>query len=227
MLLALLKQANFHPEKTRSLKVVSLGGTIVSPGIVDAITDADSIGAADAIVAFGMTEGLPVCGASTKGGVPIHREMVSMGKPLPGVRLKICQHQSRRTLARGQIGELHFGGDLLIQGYLYSDDQVFYEDHQGHWIATKDEAMMDGQGDIFILGRDKDIIICGGENLSPALIENCFAQAGVVIRLHHPEQVHTCDWHLFPGTSDWYPWWYCRRSPRHSDTDAWERINPK
>ena len=192
MLLALLKQPAFHPEKTRSLKAVSLGGTIISPSTVTAVTDAESVGASDAIVAFGMTEGLPVCGASTNGGVAVDRGIVSMGKPLPGVKVKICQHQSRRTLTRGQIGELHFGGDLLIRGYLYGDNQVFYEDHQGRWIATGDEAMMDAQGDIFILGRYKDIIIRGGLNLSPALIENCFAQAGVVVRLHRPEQVHTC-----------------------------------
>ena len=73
------------------------------------------------------------------------------------------------------------GGELLIQGYLVGDSRAFYDDFQGHWLATGDQAKMDGEGRIYVLGRYKDIIIRGGENLSPALIETCLNKAGVVV----------------------------------------------
>ncbi|KAL8735754.1 MAG: hypothetical protein Q9166_000617 [cf. Caloplaca sp. 2 TL-2023] len=180
MLLALLKQPTFHPQKTQSLRAVLLGGTVVSPDIAAATTDPKLIGAAEALVGFGMTEGLPICGSSSKQGLKLDRGAVSMGQPLPGVKVRICERQHRRVIARGETGEVHFGGDMVIGGYLNGDNQCFYDDQSGHWIESGDEAMMDEQGNIFIFGRYKDIIIRGGENLSPALIENCLGRAGVL-----------------------------------------------
>ncbi|KAL8676904.1 MAG: hypothetical protein Q9186_006616 [Xanthomendoza sp. 1 TL-2023] len=179
MLLALLKQPTFHPERTRSLQVVNLGGTIIPPSIAAAATDTAQLGATEAVVRFGMTEGLPVCCSSSQRGLKSEHGAVSLGQPLPGVTVRICESQTRRVLNRGEFGELHFGGGLVIGGYLYGDNQCFYDDQLGHWIASGDEAMMDEQGHIFIFGRYKDIIIRGGENLSPGLIENCLGRAGI------------------------------------------------
>ncbi|KAI4182316.1 MAG: hypothetical protein LQ348_004869 [Seirophora lacunosa] len=180
MILALLKQPTFHPQKTRSLRRVALGGTIISPGIVAAATDPNLLSASEATAGYGMSEGLPICRSSSKQDMKVDRGAVSLGRALPGVRVRVCQHGSRRVLTRGEVGELHFSGGMVIAGYLFGDNHCFYDDESGHWIATGDEAMMDREGNIFIFGRYKDIIIRGGENLSPALIENCLSKAGVL-----------------------------------------------
>lgn len=179
MLLALIKQPDFHPKMTQSLQCVFLGGTIVSPTVFANATSPKSLGVSKAIAGFGMTEGLPMCGSSPGKDLVVHRGAVSQGQALPGVRIRICRRQSRDILRRGETGELHYGGDLVISSYLFGDNKSLYDDEQGHWIATADEAMMDDQGNIFIFGRYKDIIIRGGENLSPGLIENCIGRAGI------------------------------------------------
>ncbi|KAL8882948.1 MAG: hypothetical protein Q9198_000124 [Flavoplaca austrocitrina] len=180
MILALLRQPIFHPEKTRSLRKVILGGTIVSPSIAAATTNPELLGASEAIAGFGMSEGLPICSSSSKQEMKVDRGALSLGKALPGVRIRVCHHGSRQVLRRGEIGELHFGGGMVIAGYLFGDNRCFYDDDFGHWIVTGDEAMMDQEGNIFIFGRYKDIIIRGGKNLSPALIENCLGKAGIL-----------------------------------------------
>lgn len=181
MLLALLRQPTFRPEKTRSLQKVLLGGTVVSPSIVATVTDPTLLGASEAIVGFGMTEGLPICSSSSKQGMKVDRGALSIGKALPGVRIRVCQSGTRRILMRGETGELHFSGGMVISGYLFGDNRCFYDDESGHWITTGDEAMMDLEGNVFIFGRYKDLIIRGGENLSPALIENCLGRAGILV----------------------------------------------
>ena len=181
MLLALLKQPNFDPVKTRSLQHVHLGGTVILPSIISAATDPKMLGVPRVSVGFGMSEGLPMIGVNTNEGLRVERGSVGMGKALPGLKLRICRDGSREVLGRGETGELHVSGDMIIGGYLYGDNQPFYDDDEGHWIATGDQAIMDTDGVIFILGRYKDIIIRGGENISPALIESCMGEAGVMV----------------------------------------------
>ena len=105
---------------------------------------------------------------------------------LAGAKLRICEPESRKVLRRGEVGELHLGGSGVIGGYMYGDNKVFYDDENGHWIATGDQAKMDEDGTIYIMGRYKDIIIRGGENLSPALIENCLEKTGVRVQMDLP-----------------------------------------
>ena len=171
----------FAPHRTKSLRFVLFGGTVISPDIVAAATDKARLGADKAMVGFGMSEGLPTLGTTI--GVALKSEDGCLGldKIPPGTKIKICATESRKPLRRGEIGELHVGGELLIQGYLVGDSRAFYDDFQGHWLATGDQAKMDGEGRIYVLGRYKDIIIRGGENLSPALIETCLNKAGVVV----------------------------------------------
>ncbi|KAL8896089.1 MAG: hypothetical protein Q9207_007883 [Kuettlingeria erythrocarpa] len=180
MVLALLRQPTFDPERTRSLRMVLLGGTIISPSIMAAATNPKLLGASEALATFGMSEGLPICSSSSKQDIKVDRGAVSLGKALPGTRVRVCQPGSRQVLKKGEIGELHFSGGMVVTGYLFGDNSCFYDDESGHWIASGDEAMMDEEGNIFIFGRYKDIIIRGGENLSPALIENCLGKAGVL-----------------------------------------------
>ena len=181
MLLALLKQPNFDPGKTRSLQDVGLAGTIVLPSIISAALDPEGLGVPRVSVNFGMSEGHLIIGTNTDEGVKIERGAVGMGKARPGLKVRVCRDGSREVLKRGETGELHVSGDMIIGGYLFGSNEPFYDDDEGHWFATGDQAIMDTDGVIFILGRYKDIIIRGGENISPALIEGCLSEAGVMV----------------------------------------------
>ena len=171
---------DFAPHRTKSLRFITFGGTVISPDVVAAATDKARIGANVAMVGFGMTEGLMTLATAVDEALRSEDGCLGLNKVTPGTKVKICAPESRKPLRRVDIGELHVGGDLLVQGYLLGDSHAFYDDLQGHWLATGDQAKMDGEGTIYVLGRYKDIIIRGGENLSPALIETCLNKAGVV-----------------------------------------------
>lgn len=83
MVLALLKQSGFHPQKTRTLQTVTLGGTIILSSMIAAVTDPKSLGVPKVSVGFGMSEGLPICGSNTHAGLKIDRGAVGLGRALP------------------------------------------------------------------------------------------------------------------------------------------------
>ena len=183
MLQAMLKHPHYRTERMQSLQMLTLGGTIILPSIVAAAKDPTILGVPSVSVGFGMSEGLPICGGLIDEGMKTSHGAVGQGKALAGAKVRICRGGSRDMLSRGEVGELHFCGDMVIAGYTYGANEAFYDDEDGHWIATGDQAMMDDDGIIFILGRYKDIIIRGGENLSPALIESCMSQLGLSVSL--------------------------------------------
>jgi len=95
---------------------------------------------------------------------------------------------------------LHLGGYSVVKGYhggLNSKD--FYQDVDANgtryqWFKTGDQAMMNSEGSIFVLGRYKDLIIRGGENISPATIEEYLNKFGVLVSnltTHQPQPVLT------------------------------------
>ena len=185
-----MSHPSFTPQRTKSLRCVLLGGTVISPDMIAAATDQARLSADVAKIGFGMSEGLPILGTTIDVALKSEDGCLGLNKIAPGIRVKICGPKSRKALRRGETGELHVGGATLIQGYLTGDSRAFYDDLQGHWLATGDQAKMDDEGRVYILGRYKDIIIRGGENLSPALIETCLNKAGVVVRFLH---TLTCD----------------------------------
>ncbi|KAL8734760.1 MAG: hypothetical protein Q9181_003067 [Wetmoreana brouardii] len=153
VVLALLKYSAFHSRRTKSLERVSLGGTIIPPNVLHAATDLDQLGATEALVTYGMTEARGLCASSSREGIKIDRGAVCVGRPLPGAKVRICHPESKNSAARGEIGEIHLGGDMLISGYLYGDNEPFYTDDAGRWMATGDRGKMDEQGKAGVLGH--------------------------------------------------------------------------
>jgi fatty-acyl-CoA synthase len=120
-------------------------------------------------IGFGSTElaggvAIPSLGDS------LERQATSVGKPLPGVQMKIVD-EARRELPVGQVGELLCRGEMVMQGY-YRAPQATSDviDAEG-WYATGDLAMLDEKGYLHIMGRKKDLIIRSGQNIYPAEIE--------------------------------------------------------
>ncbi|KAK0099513.1 hypothetical protein ONS96_008351 [Cadophora gregata f. sp. sojae] len=128
---------------------------------------------------FGMTETGPANIRRFK-DIPLSPpDKVLAGPTVPGGKSRICDPETREILPRGVPGELHCGGDLIITEYWTSGGKVnkdaFYTDEHGTWIMTGDQAVMEENGDVRIVGRYKDLIIRGGENISPSAIEEHFS----------------------------------------------------
>ncbi len=110
---------------------------------------------------YGMTETATAATVST----PEDHRFGSVGKPLPGVEVKIADD-----------GELLIKGSNIFQGYHNRADASFGAVEDG-WLHTGDLGRIDDDGFVYIVGRKKDIIItAGGKNLTPANIENDLKQ---------------------------------------------------
>jgi long-chain acyl-CoA synthetase len=93
----------------------------------------------------------------------------SIGHPIPGVTVTI-QDESGSILAPGQVGEICIQGPNVMHGYL-KDDAATREALRGGWLHSGDIGYMDDDGYVFLTDRKKDLIIKGGENISPREIE--------------------------------------------------------
>lgn len=104
------------------------------------------------------------------------RRLTSVGRPLPTVDLEI-RDETGQALPAGQYGEIHVRGEQVSGEYLGRPAAL---DDDG-WFATRDSGMLDEEGFLFLEGRIDDVIIRGGENLSPGEIEDCLvAHDGVI-----------------------------------------------
>lgn len=159
---------------------------MISPETLAAAADSEKCDVKEVITVYGMSEVVPVLGTNPRRPLKVQNGFLGFDLMLAGTRIRVCESKSRKVLRRGEIGELHLGGSGVIGEYMYGDNKVFYDDESGHWIATGDQAKMEEDGAIYIIGRYKDIIIRGGENLSSALIENCLEKTGVKVHMNSP-----------------------------------------
>ncbi|KAL8668912.1 MAG: hypothetical protein Q9168_006479, partial [Polycauliona sp. 1 TL-2023] len=174
MVQALVAHPSLSGINLNSLQTIDLAGTMILPEIIEACMDI--LKAPYTSVAYGMTEGSAVC-ASDMYDIPYARhnipKVIPCGKALPGARLRVCKPGSRELLRRGEKGELHMGGPQVTKGYMDRLSDDFYNLDGINWVVTGDQACIDDRGLVYILGRYKDLIIRGGENISPAMIEQC------------------------------------------------------
>ena len=95
----------------------------------------------------------------------IRRRLGSVGRPVPGIELEIRDAQGRQVPA-GEIGEIWLRGEQVAGEYV---DVV--APSEGGWFPTRDLAWIDDEGFVYLEGRSDDVIVRGGENLSPGEIE--------------------------------------------------------
>jgi len=121
-------------------------------------------------IAYGMTEASPVITQTTLHD-PIELRVRSVGKPLPHTEVKIIDRSTGQILPVGESGELCARGYLVMKGYNRNPEATHAAIDNNRWLHTGDLAIMDEHGYCTITGRAKDLIIRGGENISPREIE--------------------------------------------------------
>ena len=128
------------------------------------------MGAREITICYGQTEASPLI-ATTRTDDPIEKRVGTVGRPIPGVEVKIVDRVTGGELPDGQSGELCCRGHNVMLGYYQLPDRTTEVLDADGWLHTGDLALREPDGYLRITGRVKDVIIRGGENISPREIE--------------------------------------------------------
>src|SRR5215467_2184872 len=121
------------------------------------------------VIGYGMTETSPASFASATDD-PIERRVSTVGQAMPHVEAKIVDPEGR-IVPRGAAGELLTRGYIVMLGYWNDDEKTGEAIDAARWMHTGDLATIDDEGYCNIVGRIKDMVIRGGENVYPREIE--------------------------------------------------------
>ena len=137
---------------------------------------------------YGMTE----TNMNTSNPYDGERRAGTVGMPLPGVELKITDAATGNTLPDGEIGQIEVRGPNVFLGYWQMPEKTAEELRADGFFITGDLGVIDNDGYVQIVGRNKDLIISGGYNIYPKEVELVLDdQAGVlesaVVGVPHPD----------------------------------------
>ena len=169
MMIALLNDEQFQQGRfnTSSVKKALTGGTSIPVVLMEEVSR--KIGASPAIV-LGLTETSPtVCETSEEDTFEIKSSTV--GTPLPHTSVRIINPETGEVSGFDEAGEIQVKGYLLMKGYYQMPDKTAETIDADGWLHTGDLGCMDAQGYVRVIGRVKDMIIRGGENIYPVEIE--------------------------------------------------------
>jgi fatty-acyl-CoA synthase len=167
MLLAMLQHPAFAQYDLSSLKQVLSGGASVPVAVMEQIHA--RIGA-DPTIVYAQTESSCTM-TQTLPDDPFECKAATCGVPLPHTEIKIVDPATGKTVPCGERGEICTRGYLVMAGYYKMPEKTAEAIDRDGWLHTGDLATMDASGHVNIVGRVKDMVIRGGENLFPAEIE--------------------------------------------------------
>ena len=121
-------------------------------------------------IAYGMTETSPVS-TQTRMGTSLEKQVGTVGQVLPHIEVKIIDETTGSVVPVGVPGELCTRGYSVMLGYWNDEEKTQESIDSARWMHSGDVAVMDEEGFISIVGRIKDMIIRGGENIYPREIE--------------------------------------------------------
>ncbi|TMD24026.1 MAG: AMP-binding protein [Chloroflexi bacterium] len=121
-------------------------------------------------IAYGMTETSPVSTQSHTDD-PLEKRVTTVGAPHPHIEIKVVDPDTGRLVPRGTPGEFCTRGYSVMLGYWNNDAATHEAIDAARWMHTGDLAVMDDDGYLNIVGRIKDMVIRGGENVYPREVE--------------------------------------------------------
>lgn len=153
----------------RTLRTVFTGGTTIPPSLMR--TMQEQTGGAPMII-MGMTETSPLI-TQTNPDDDFETRITTAGTPLPHTEIRIVDPETGETCDWDQPGELCIRGYLTMKGYFDMPDKTAETIDAEGWLHSGDLAELSESGHLRIVGRLKDMIIRGGENVYPVEIEDC------------------------------------------------------
>jgi fatty-acyl-CoA synthase len=161
-----------HPEFSRfnltSLRTGIMAGSPCPMQVMKRVVD--EMHAHEITICYGLTECSPVTN-QTATDDSLELRCGTVGRPLPHVEVKVVDPETGKTVPTGQSGELCARGYLVMRGYYNKPAETAEIIDEAGWLHTGDLAEMDENGYCKIVGRIKDMIIRGGENVYPREIE--------------------------------------------------------
>ena len=172
-----VREGRYHAGST--LRTAFVGGTSIPATVLQQMLDAFG---ARPMVIMGMTEASPLI-TQTLPTDSLERNSSSAGIPLPFTEIKVIDPASGEAVPLNAEGELCIRGYGVTPGYFAMPERTAETIDAEGWLHSGDLATLDEGGYLRIVGRTKDMVIRGGENIYPAEIEN--------LLMHHPmvEQV--------------------------------------
>ena len=168
MFIAELGLADFADYDVSTLRTGIMAG---SPCPVEVMKQViDKMGMREVAICYGMTETSPVS-TMTRSDDDLARRTETVGRVMPHLEVKVVDPVTGRPVPRGQAGELCTRGYSVMLGYWEQDDKTDEAIDAARWMHTGDLATMDDAGYCSIVGRIKDMVIRGGENIYPREIE--------------------------------------------------------
>jgi len=152
-----------------SLRTGVMAGALCPPEIMKRVKE--QMNMHEITICYGMTETSPVS-TQTKIGAPFEKQIYSVGTIHDHLEIKIINPETKAIVKRGENGELCTRGYSVMLKYWNSPQATQQVIDEQRWMHSGDLAMMDDDGYIHISGRIKDLIIRGGENISPKEIED-------------------------------------------------------
>ncbi|ALC96613.1 MULTISPECIES: AMP-binding protein [Capnocytophaga] len=158
-----------QPYDLSSLRTGVMAGALCPPEIMKRVKE--QMNMHEITICYGMTETSPVS-TQTKIGAPFEKQIYSVGTIHDHLEIKIINPETKAIVKRGENGELCTRGYSVMLKYWNSPQATQQVIDEQRWMHSGDLAMMDEDGYIHISGRIKDLIIRGGENISPKEIED-------------------------------------------------------
>lgn len=137
---------------------------------------------------YGMTE----TGMLTSNPYSGERRAGSVGLPLPGVALRVAEFETGREVPQGEVGIVEVKGPNVFKGYWRNPEKTAAEFRPGGYFITGDMGLIEADGYVQLVGREKDLIITGGLNVYPAEVEAVLDERediaeAAVIGVPHPD----------------------------------------
>ncbi|HEU5229423.1 MAG TPA: AMP-binding protein [Ktedonobacteraceae bacterium] len=169
MLIAMLNHPRFAAGEfdLAPLRQVYTGGTAIPVVLMEQVREAMG---ADCKIFFGMTESTGA-GTKTLDDDTFELKSATVGKPYPHLEVKIANPATGEAVGVGERGELMMRGFPVMKGYYNMPEKTAEAIDKEGWLHTGDLATMTQEGYVNIVGRVKEMIIRGGENVYPAEVE--------------------------------------------------------
>jgi len=167
--------AIIHNEKRVAYDLTSIQSGIIAGSQVSSceyLKICETLGIKRLQTSFGQTESSPCITISEYDDSQVMKSQ-SAGKKMRNIRLRIFDKKTEKELPTGRIGEIQTSGYHVMKGYYGMPEETKAVLSDDGWLSTGDLGSLDEEGYLHVTGRMKEMIIRGGENISPAEIEGC------------------------------------------------------
>lgn len=168
MFIAMMEHADYPHRDLKSLRTGIMAGSPCPIELMKRVTS--EMGASEMTIGYGQTEASPLI-TQTRADDSLELRVGTVGRPLPGIEVKVIDPETGRELGDQQPGELCGRGHNVMLGYFNQPEKTCEAIDSDGWLHTGDLAEREPNGYFRITGRLKDLIIRGGENVYPREIE--------------------------------------------------------